>query len=97
MGKRPRTLLGNSEPSDLSGYVTAGKNGKRISHGLAQIFTDIGGKMGEKLDCIVINPGICLGQPTIRDTRITVSVILKMLAGGKSIEEVIEAYHTADL
>lgn len=48
--------------------------------------------MAEKLDCIVINPGICLGQPTIRGTRITVSVILKMLAGGKSIKEAIEAY-----
>jgi len=46
----------------------------------------------EKLDRVTVNPNICLGQPTIRGTRITVSVILKMLAGGKSIEEVIEAY-----
>ena len=48
--------------------------------------------MDEKLDRIVINPSICLDQPTIRGTRITISVILKMLAGDKSIEEVIEAY-----
>ena len=46
----------------------------------------------EELDRVTINPNICLGQPTIRGTRITVSVILKMLAGDKSIEEVIEAY-----
>lgn len=46
----------------------------------------------EELDRITIDPNICLGQPTIRGTRITVSVILKMLAGDKSIEEVIEAY-----
>ncbi|MDI3542483.1 MAG: hypothetical protein PWP57_86 [Candidatus Atribacteria bacterium] len=46
----------------------------------------------EKLDRIIINPDVCLGQPTVRGTRITVSVILKMLAAGKSIQEVLEAY-----
>jgi uncharacterized protein (DUF433 family) len=46
----------------------------------------------EKLDRIIINPDICLGQPTIRGTRITVSVILKMLGGGRPIEYVLEAY-----
>ncbi len=46
----------------------------------------------ERLDRITINPNVCLGQPTIRGMRITVSVILKMLAGGKSIQEVLEAY-----
>lgn len=45
-----------------------------------------------KLDRITINPNICLGQPTIRGMRITVSVILKMLAGGKSIQDVLDAY-----
>ncbi len=48
--------------------------------------------MGEKLDRITIDPEICLGQPTIRGTRITVSVVLKMLASDKSITEVLEAY-----
>lgn len=46
----------------------------------------------EKLDRITVNPDICLGQPTIRGMRITVSVILKMLAGGKTPDEVLEAY-----
>ncbi len=46
----------------------------------------------EKLDRITINPDVCLGQPTVRGTRITVSVILKMLAASKSIQEVLEAY-----
>ena len=45
-----------------------------------------------KLDRITINPQICLGQPTIRGMRITVSVILKMLGGGSSIQDVIEVY-----
>lgn len=46
----------------------------------------------EKLDRITVDPHICLGQPTIRGMRITVSVILKMLAAGKSIHDVLEAY-----
>jgi len=46
----------------------------------------------EKLDRITVNPNVCLGQPTIRGMRITVSVILKMLAAGKSIQDVLEAY-----
>lgn len=46
----------------------------------------------EKLDRITINPQVCLGQPTIRGMRITVSVILKMLGGGSSIQEVLDAY-----
>ena len=46
----------------------------------------------EKLDRITINPHICLGQPTIRGTPVTVSVILKMLGGGSSIQDVLDAY-----
>lgn len=46
----------------------------------------------EKLDRITVNPNICLGQPTIRGMRITVSVILKMLAAGCSVQDILEAY-----
>ena len=46
----------------------------------------------EKLTRIQINPKICLGQPVIRGTRITVSLILKLLANGRSIENIIEDY-----
>lgn len=46
----------------------------------------------DKLDRITINPEISLGQPTIRGTRITVSVIMKMLAGGKLTQDVLAAY-----
>jgi len=46
----------------------------------------------EKLDRININPHVCLGQPTIRGMRITVSVVLKMLGGGSSIQDVLNAY-----
>ena len=44
------------------------------------------------LDRITINPEICLGQPTIRGMRITVSVILKQIASGMTIQEIIDAY-----
>jgi uncharacterized protein (DUF433 family) len=45
-----------------------------------------------ELDRITVDPRVCLGQPTIRRMRITVSVILKMVAGGKSLEDVLAAY-----
>ena len=51
----------------------------------------------EKLDRITINSNVCLGQPTIRGMRITVSVILKMLAGGKSVQDVLAAYPELEL
>lgn len=44
------------------------------------------------LDRITVNPQVCLGQPTIRGMRITVSVVLKMLAAGRSVSDVLAAY-----
>ncbi len=46
----------------------------------------------KKLDRITVAPDVCLGQPAVRGMRITVSVILKMLAAGKTIDEVLQAY-----
>lgn len=46
----------------------------------------------ENLDRIAVDPAISLGQPSIRGMRITVSVILKMLAGGSSVDDVLVAY-----
>ncbi len=46
----------------------------------------------EKLDRITIDPKVCLGQRTLHGTRITVSVVLKMLAEGKSVQDVLAAY-----
>jgi uncharacterized protein (DUF433 family) len=45
-----------------------------------------------QLDRVTIDTRICLGQPTIRGMRITVSVILKTLAAGHSVGEVLAAY-----
>lgn len=46
----------------------------------------------ENLNRITVNPNVCFGQPTVRGMRITVSVILKMLAGSSSVEDVLKAY-----
>jgi uncharacterized protein (DUF433 family) len=45
-----------------------------------------------KLTRITVDPRLCMGQPTIRGLRITVSVLVKMLAAGKTIEDVVAAY-----
>jgi uncharacterized protein (DUF433 family) len=45
-----------------------------------------------ELDRITMQPDVCLGQPCIRGLRITVSVLLKMLAAGKTEAEIISAY-----
>jgi uncharacterized protein (DUF433 family) len=52
----------------------------------------MGGGGMEPLDRITVDPRICMGQPTIRGMRITVSVIVKMLAAGRSTSEILEAY-----
>jgi uncharacterized protein (DUF433 family) len=46
----------------------------------------------KELDRIPIDPEVCLGQPTIRGMRITVSVILKLVAGGMTTREILKAY-----
>jgi uncharacterized protein (DUF433 family) len=46
----------------------------------------------EPLDRITVDPKVCLGQPTIRRMRITVSVVLKILAAGRSVQDVLKAY-----
>jgi uncharacterized protein (DUF433 family) len=50
---------------------------------------------GNKMDYrkhIVCNPGILLGKPVIKGTRISVELILKKLAEGISYVELMEAY-----
>ena len=38
------------------------------------------------------NYEVMLGKPVIKGTRITVEIILKKLAGGFSVEEILSAY-----
>jgi uncharacterized protein (DUF433 family) len=39
---------------------------------------------------IVVDPAIMFGKPVIKGTRITVEMILRKLAGGMSIEEILK-------
>ena len=41
---------------------------------------------------ITINPEICNGKPTIRNTRYTVELILDLLSAGMNAEEIIDDY-----
>ena len=41
---------------------------------------------------IEINPAICSGKPVVRGTRIMVRNILGMVAGGYSLDKILESY-----
>lgn len=45
-----------------------------------------------RLDRITVNPSVCFGQQTIRGMRITVSVVLKLIASGMTSAEILAAY-----
>jgi len=49
-------------------------------------------KTEQLLERITINPDIVVGKPTIRGLRITVEQILKALAGGVAIKDLLEDY-----
>lgn len=46
----------------------------------------------ELLSRISIDPNVCFGKPCIRGHRIWVSLILDLLATGRSIPEILEEY-----
>lgn len=48
--------------------------------------------MNPLLNRITIDPNICFGKPTIRGTRIWVSLILDFLANGLTVEDVLAEY-----
>ncbi len=41
---------------------------------------------------IIVDPAICSGKPVIRGTRIMVKNILGMVAGGYTVDQILEAY-----
>lgn len=48
--------------------------------------------MEELMDRIIIDPGIMVGKPVIKGTRITVNLIIHLLANGVTETEVLEEY-----
>jgi uncharacterized protein (DUF433 family) len=45
-----------------------------------------------EFDRITVDPKVCMGQPIIRGTRITVTVILRMTAAGMTPADIVRAY-----
>jgi len=45
-----------------------------------------------KLNRITINPEVMGGQPCIRGLRIPVSLVVKLIASGKTVGEILEDY-----
>lgn len=45
---------------------------------------------------IIVNPNICHGKPCIRGLRYPVETVLEWLAGGMSIEQIINDYEDLD-
>ncbi len=44
------------------------------------------------MEKIIVNPKICHGKPTIKGTRIMVSNILGLLAGGYTLQGILDHY-----
>jgi uncharacterized protein (DUF433 family) len=49
-------------------------------------------KPEELLARISVDPNVCFGKPCIRGHRIWVSLILDLLAGGSSFEDILRSY-----
>jgi uncharacterized protein (DUF433 family) len=47
---------------------------------------------GAMSEWIVVDPAICGGKPVLRGTRIMVKNILGMMAGGYTVEQIVQAY-----
>jgi len=46
----------------------------------------------KSLERVTIDPAVCMGQPTIRGMRITVSLILNLVSNGMSTDDILAAY-----
>ncbi len=44
------------------------------------------------LEKIEVNPGIMLGKPVVKGTRITVDLILEKLSAGAMVEDLLDAH-----
>ena len=48
--------------------------------------------MADFMKRIVVNPKVMVGKPVIRGTRIPVDAIIRRIADGMTIEEILEGY-----
>jgi uncharacterized protein (DUF433 family) len=49
-------------------------------------------QLSDEFPLIVANPGRLGGKPCIKDTRISVQILLELAADGANIEEILEGY-----
>jgi len=69
-----------------------GLDNKEYSY-LIDMLSEVGElRLEELLNRITVNPRIIAGKPVIRGTRITVDLILELLAAGMKPEEIAEDY-----
>lgn len=47
---------------------------------------------GMTLDRIRVEPGVCEGRPTIRGLRLTVDFVLRLVADGYSVDDIVREY-----
>ncbi|MBI2349967.1 MAG: DUF433 domain-containing protein [Deltaproteobacteria bacterium] len=47
-------------------------------------------------DRIITEPNICMGEPTIRGTRITAAFVYRLVKSGMQVREVLQAYPQLD-
>ncbi|HQU42632.1 MAG TPA: DUF433 domain-containing protein [Pirellulales bacterium] len=68
-----------------------------VAAGLENVDAQMGKRSGRKADWrkhIAVSRDICHGKPCIKGTRIMVSIVLDYLAGGDSVDEILEQYPT---
>lgn len=46
---------------------------------------------------VVMAPGVCGGRPTFKYSRIEVSIILAQLRTGRTVQEIVDGYHSKHL
>jgi uncharacterized protein (DUF433 family) len=51
----------------------------------------------ELIKRITINPDVCFGKPTIRNTRYSVEMILDLLSAGMANSEIMEDYPAIEM
>ncbi len=49
------------------------------------------------LNRITLNPDICQGKPTVRNTRYTVDLVLELMSAGMSENDIIDDYPELEL
>lgn len=79
---RARFRILKETPERLASLPHASDNGTMAKQDMA----------GKRPDWIVFDPDICAGKPTLRGTRIRVSDIMQLLAGGDTVLQILEDY-----